>query len=93
MNFFRYINTFKVPHLWCNGWHAHLQCGRWCVSFGWVKPNTLEFLFFEKKKRKSTDMCCSSTKRAVISRKSKNLLDSEFRMICPSGATCLPANC
>ena len=36
-------------------------------------------------------ICCFSTKHAALRRKSKDWLG--IRIICPSGATCLPADC
>ena len=36
-------------------------------------------------------ICCFSAKHAALRRKSKDWL--EIRIMCPSGATCLPADC
>jgi hypothetical protein len=34
-----------VDHWWCNGYHAHLECGRSDSNLGWVKLKTMKLIF------------------------------------------------
>ena len=57
------IQLFSLTHRWCNGLHAHLECGT-----SWFKP------WSGQTKDYKIGICCFSAKHAALRRKSKDWL-------------------
>ena len=83
LNFFRGLYQFETndePHRWCNGQPARLECGRsWMGAPDRVKPKTLKIV-------------CVASPLSIKEKKSKAGW-FRIRIMCPSGATCLSADC
>ena len=73
------FSVWNKSHRWRNGYCARLECGR-----SWVRtPVGSNY---------KIGICCFFTKNASLRRKSKDWL-ARIRIMCPSGATRLSADC